>query len=49
MPTQARKTAQDRTLQAVSQHMARIEVSGLPRNYELFYEAHCSTDVALSR
>ncbi|MBB4350459.1 MULTISPECIES: GGDEF domain-containing protein [Rhizobiaceae] len=49
MPTQARKAAQDRTLQAVSQHMARIEVNGLPRNYELFYEAHCGTDVGLSR
>lgn len=49
MPTQARKAAQDRTLQAVSQHMARIEVNGLPRNYELFYEAHCGTEVGLSR
>ncbi len=49
MSTQARKIAQDRTLQAVSQHMARIEVNGLPRNYELFYEAHCGADAVLSR
>jgi diguanylate cyclase len=49
MPTQARKPAQDRTLQAVSQHMARLEVSGLPRNYELFHEAYSGMDAALSR
>jgi diguanylate cyclase (GGDEF)-like protein len=49
MPTQVRKPAQDRTLQAVGQHMARVEVAGLPRNYELFYEALCGGDMALSR
>jgi diguanylate cyclase len=49
MQTQGRRTSQDRTLQAVSQHMARLDVSGLPRNYELFHEALAGIDVALTR
>jgi diguanylate cyclase (GGDEF)-like protein len=49
MPTQSRKSMPDRALQAVSQHMARLEVSGLPRNYELFYEAFCGADANLRR
>ncbi|AYD00427.1 GGDEF domain-containing protein [Neorhizobium sp. NCHU2750] len=49
MPTQARKTVQDRMLQAVSQHMARLEVAGLPRNYELFHEALSGSDAGLTR
>lgn len=47
--TQARKPSQDRTLQAVGQHMARLEVSGLPRNYELFFEAYAGADASLRR
>jgi diguanylate cyclase (GGDEF)-like protein len=49
MSTQVRKPVQDRTLQAVSQHMARLDVAGLPRNYELFHEALSGADVALTR
>ncbi|RWX75858.1 GGDEF domain-containing protein [Neorhizobium lilium] len=49
MSIQTRKPAQDRMLQTVSQHMARLEVGGLPRNYELFYEAHCGADPGLRR
>lgn len=49
MPTRARKAVQDRTLQTVSQHMARLDVAGLPRNYELFHEALAGGDVALTR
>lgn len=40
---------QDRSLQVIGQHMARLSVSGLPRNYELFHEAVSGTDTALSR
>ncbi|WJH39558.1 diguanylate cyclase [Aliirhizobium terrae] len=48
MTTPVRKQ-QDKTLQAVSQHMARLDIAGLPRNYELFYEALAGVDVSLSR
>lgn len=40
---------QDRSLQVIGQHMARLSVSGLPRNYELFHEAISGADTALSR
>lgn len=46
---QTRKAVPDRTLQAVAQHMTRLDVSGLPRNYELFYEAHAGVDPGLRR
>ncbi len=49
MPTQARRPMQDRTLQTVSQHMARLEVNGAPRNYELFHEALSGADAGLAR
>jgi diguanylate cyclase len=49
MPSQGRKATQDKSLQAVSQQMARLDVIGLPRNYELFYEALAGVDVALTR
>jgi diguanylate cyclase len=49
MQGQGRKATQDKSLQAVSQHMARLDVIGLPRNYELFYEALAGVDVALTR
>jgi diguanylate cyclase (GGDEF)-like protein len=43
------KTSQDRQLQLVTQHMAKHEIAGLPRNYELVHEAISGTDAALSR
>lgn len=43
------KAARDRNLQVVTQYMAKLDVSGLPRNYELFHEALSATDPALSR
>ena len=49
MPTPPRRSGQDRMLQAVAQQMARLEVSGLPRNYELFHEALVGADAALRR
>ncbi|SMF50575.1 GGDEF domain-containing protein [Neorhizobium sp. CSC1952] len=49
MAGETSKRAWDRNLQMVSQHMARLEVSGLPRNYELFHEALSGADAALSR
>ncbi len=49
MSIETRKAVHDRTLQIVSQHMARLGVSGLPRNYELFHEAHSGADASLSR
>jgi diguanylate cyclase (GGDEF)-like protein len=49
MSMQTRKAVHDRTLQTVCQHMARLDVGGLPRNYELFYEAHSGADAALRR
>lgn len=49
MAGEVSKTARDRNLQVVSQQMAKLEVSGLPRNYELFHEGLAGTDAALSR
>ncbi|MGK6312775.1 GGDEF domain-containing protein [Neorhizobium sp. DT-125] len=49
MAGETSKRAWDRNLQMVSQQMARLEVSGLPRNYELFHEALSGSDAALSR
>lgn len=49
MPSETSKAARDRNLQIVTQHMAKLEVNGLPRNYELFHEALSGTDPALSR
>ncbi|MBO3759707.1 GGDEF domain-containing protein [Ciceribacter sp. L1K22] len=37
------------TLQKVAKHMARRQVAGLPRNYELFYESMFGHDPALGR
>jgi diguanylate cyclase (GGDEF)-like protein len=49
MAGEASRTGQDRGLQAVVQLMAKLDVSGLPRNYELFHEALLGGDPALSR
>ena len=50
MPAENSKTAaRSRILQTVSQHMARLDVAGLPRNYELFHEAMSGSDAGLSR
>ena len=49
MTSEVSKAVRDRTLQVVSQHMAKLEVNGLPRNYELFHEALSGADTALSR
>ncbi|MFB9951172.1 GGDEF domain-containing protein [Rhizobium puerariae] len=49
MAGESGKAARERTLQVVGQHMAKLEVSGLPRNYELFHEALSGADAALSR
>jgi diguanylate cyclase (GGDEF)-like protein len=43
------KPSRDRNLQIVSQYMAKLEVTGLPRNYELFHEALTGADAALTR
>jgi diguanylate cyclase len=43
------RSSPDRSLQVIGQHMARLSVAGLPRNYELFHEAISGTDTALSR
>jgi len=48
MAGKTNRMAQDRNLQAVVSHMAKLEVSGLPRNYELFHEALSGADAALS-
>lgn len=45
----ARKTARDRILQTVAERMVALDVSGLPRNYELFHEAMSGSDSALTR
>lgn len=50
MSAEASKAAtRNRVLMAVTQHMARLEVSGQPRNYELFHEAVIGGDAALAR
>ncbi|MDP9839094.1 diguanylate cyclase (GGDEF)-like protein [Neorhizobium huautlense] len=50
MSAEAAKTApKNRILLAVSQQMARLEITGLPRNYELFHEAITGGDAALTR
>lgn len=50
MSAEATKTApKNRILLAVSQQMARLDVAGLPRNYELFHEAITGGDAALTR
>ncbi|WP_162895009.1 GGDEF domain-containing protein [Rhizobium terrae] len=49
MAGEVSKAARDRNLHAVTQYMAKLEVGGLPRNYELFHEALSGSDAALSR
>ncbi|MGE7369930.1 GGDEF domain-containing protein [Neorhizobium sp. NPDC001467] len=50
MSAETAKTApKNRILLAVSQQMARLDVVGLPRNYELFHDAITGGDAALTR
>lgn len=43
------RAARDPKLQTVSQTMARLDISGLPRNYELVHEALAGMDATLAR
>ena len=45
----AKAVTKNRLLLTVSQQMARLEVAGLPRNYELFHEAIAGGDAPLAR
>lgn len=49
MSAQKSVPARDKSLQAVAQQMAKLDVSGLPRNYALFYDAVSGADAALTR
>lgn len=49
MAGEVSKAARDGSLQAVVSRMAKLDVGGLPRNYELFHEALSGADATLSR
>jgi diguanylate cyclase (GGDEF)-like protein len=48
-PRETQRPAAVTDIQRISQHMSRLNVAGLPRNYELFHEAIIGQNAALAQ